>query len=258
MTWDEHVAAWSQPPVDDVGYISSMEMLRWDDDRLCAAITEMARVRYTGWRNHGGLWRDMLKIDETRGMDVLDFGCGVGMESLEFVRAGNRVSLADLSGPNVLLARRVVHTCGSDQDPGAVGTYIVTNEDPFITAPDASFDVIHCAGVLHHIPWATKIMRRFHDLLRPGGEVRLMLYSDIGWRIATGDLLAPHWTDNTQDLSGFRKFVRYFDAVGDYADWYSADKIKLKFGNWFNLEEFSYITEDYRYCAAVLTRKGSV
>ena len=257
MTWEKHVREWSQPPVDDVGYISSEEMLTWDNDRLRDAVIEMARVRYTGWRNHGGLWRDMLKLDETHHMDVLDFGCGVGMESLEFLRAGNRVSLADISASNLLLAHRVVNLC-SETDPGIIPRYLVTDHDPFIDTGDKKFNVIHCAGVLHHIPWATKIMRRFHDLLRPGGEVRLMLYSDIGWRIATGDLLAPHWTDNTQDLSGFRKFVRYFDAVGDYADWYSADKIKLKFGNWFNLEEFSYITEDYRYCAAVLTRKGSV
>jgi SAM-dependent methyltransferase len=177
------------------------------------------------------------------------------MESLELVRAGNRVSLADISGSNLALAQRVVNVC-SDGGQHAVPCYLVIDQDPFLTCADASFDVIHCAGVLHHIPWAIKIMRRFHDLLRPGGEVRLMLYSDIGWQVATGDTERPHWMSRTEDLPGFLTFVRFFDGVGQYADWYSAEKIKMKFGNWFNIEEFSYITEDYRYCAAVLSRKG--
>jgi hypothetical protein len=30
----------------------------------------------------------------------------------------------------------------------------------------------------------------------------------------------------------------------------------MKFGNWFNVEDFGYITTDYRYCVAVLSRKG--
>lgn len=252
MTWSDHVLAWSQPPVDDVGYISSEEMLGWDDDRLRTAVAEMARVRYTGWRNHGGLWREMLKIDETHGVDILDFGCGVGMESLEFVRAGNRVTLADISPANLLLARRVVEVCSEQQVPAL----LVSDKPPYFSTDGKKFDVIHCAGVLHHIPWATGIMRRFHEVLRVGGEVRLMLYSDKGWKIATGDAETPTLWSNAEDLPGFHKFVRYFDGVGEYADWYSENKIKMKFGNWFNLEEFSYITEDYRYCVAVMTRKG--
>lgn len=253
MSWNEHVAAWSHPPVDDVGYLPSADMLAWDDLRLMTAIRDMARVRYGGWRNHAGLWRDMLKIDETHGMDVLDFGCGVGMESLEFVRAGNRVSLADISGTNLALAHRVVNV-GSDRRLDAVPCYLVIDESPFLTAEDASFDVIHCAGVLHHIPWARMIMERFHGMLRPGGEVRLMLYSDKGWELATGTEV-PHWGAKPEDSPHFNQFVRYFDSVGEYADWYDAWKIEQMFGDLFYVDEFAYLTEDYRYCAAVLTRR---
>jgi SAM-dependent methyltransferase len=253
VTWTEHVEAWSHPPVDDVGYLPSREMITWDDDRLRTSIADMAKIRYTGWRNHGGLWRDMLKIDTTHGLDVLDFGCGVGMESLEFLRAGNRVFLADLSEENLALARRVFNVCAQDEP---AGTYLVGEETPFIDTGDQKFDVIHCAGVLHHIPWATAVMFRFRELLRPGGEVRLMLYSDKGWKIATGDTLSPFWGADVRGLKGFEKFVRYFDGVGEYADWYDLNKIKMKFGNWFNVEDFGYITTDYRYCVAVLSRKG--
>jgi SAM-dependent methyltransferase len=254
VTWTDHVEAWSHPPVDDVGYISSAEMLLWDDLKLMSTIRDLAQTRYGGWRNHNGLWREMLKLDDTHGKDVLDFGCGTGVESLELHRAGNRVELADISANNLALAMRVLSL--SDRPPDAVTCHLVTDESPYLLADRQSFDVIHCAGVLHHIPWATEIMFRFRQLLRPGGEVRLMLYSDVGWKIATGDVQRPFWGADVRVLPGFKEFVRYFDGVGEYADWYDLNKIKLKFGAWFNVEEFGYITEDYRYCVAVLSRKG--
>lgn len=253
-TWDEHVAAWSRPPVDDVGYLSSVDLRTLDDDSLSSMIAEMRRTRYTGWRNHGGLWREMMKLDDTHGKDVLDFGCGVGMEALELHNAGNRVSLADISGSNLALAMRVLFM--ADRSPESLDAYLVINDYPFIDANPESFDVIHCSGVLHHIPWAKNIMARFHDLLRPGGEVRLMVYSDIGWQIATGEKQPPLWTIPAREREGFDQFVRFMDGVGDYADFYTLDRLDQDFGRWFDVSEFAYLCEDRRYCAAVLTRKG--
>lgn len=252
MSWDEHVAAWSRPPVDDVGYLSSADLMTMGDTQLNLTILEMARVRYTGWRNHNGLWRELLHLDDTHGKHVLDFGCGVGMEARELQEAGNRVDVADLSTSNLELAARVL-TLGDHVPDGGVVCHLVTDQAPYFEASE-KFDVIHCAGVLHHIPWAHEIVQRFHQVLKPGGELRLMLYSDIGWQIATGTPV-PHWNDKPEHAPGFHQFVRYFDGVGEYADWYNESKIGYKFGHWFNLEEFAYLTEDYRYCAAVLSRK---
>lgn len=253
-TWDDHVKSWSHPPVDDVGYFDSAELIKLDDRQLSEMIENMRRARYTGWRNHGGLWREMLRLDATHDVDLLDFGCGVGMESLEFVRAGNRVSIADISGANLALANRVVGL-GTGGNGAPASCHLVIAERPYIAAEPGSFDVIHCSGVLHHIPWAREIVERFHDMLRPGGEVRLMLYSDYGWCVATGNRNPPHWTAMAKDLDGFERFVRYFDSVGEYADFYTRDKLMNWFGDLFDVDDFAYITEDARFCAAVLTRK---
>lgn len=251
IDWGQHVAAWSQPPVDDVGYISSAEMLTWPDEKITETIDAMRRTRYTGWRNHGGLWRDLMGLDTVKGKDVLDFGCGTGIEAAEFARAGNRVGIADISGDNLMLAMRVMELT-SPADVEMVPYFLVGCMTPYFPAGRDTFDVIHCSGVLHHIPWATSIMGRFWDVLRPGGEVRLMLYSDIGWRIATGTDAPMYPVDHPS----FRQFVRYFDSVGDYADWYSEDKITERFGSTFTLDRFAYLTADRRYCAAVLKPKG--
>lgn len=256
MTWAEHVAAWSQPPVDDVGYLPSADLMVMSDDQLDSTIREMARVRYTGWRNHDGSWRRVLRLDDTHGKDVLDFGCGVGMEARELQEAGNRVSLADLSADNLSLAYRVLRLGGHSPELADRKTFLVTDQDPYFCADPASFDVVHCAGVLHHIPWARQIMERFHEVLRTGGEVRLMLYSDRGWQIATGQPV-PAWDTDVRTVPGFAQFVRYFDGVGEYADWYDLTKIERLFGDLFIVVGFDYLTQDARYCAVVLTPRKS-
>lgn len=251
--WEDHVAEWSRPPVDDVGYLSSADMMTLDDAAFAKLIADMRNARYSGWRNYAGLWREMLRLDDTHDQDVLDFGCGVGMEALELQDGRNRVQLADLSPDNLALAMRTLSL--SQYPPDMVICHLVTDTPPYFTADRSSFDAVHCSGVLHHIPWARDIMRRFHEVLRPGGEVRLMLYSDRGWQLATGAKALPHWITKAEQLPEFERFVRYFDGVGQYADFYSLEKLEHEFGDLFNVSEIAYLTEDLRFLAAVMTRK---
>lgn len=255
--WDSHVAAWSSPPVDDVGYLPSADLLRVSDVELRTLVERMRTTRYTGWRNHNGLWRDVMGLDTTTGKDVLDFGCGVGVEALELARAGNRMALADISGENIQLAARVLYLYRDEvvNAGGALHTvYMVTDRPPFIDCPPAGFDVFHASGVLHHIRWPRAIMERAHEILRPGGEVRLMVYSDEGWRLATGTEPPDDVTAHPQ----FERFVRYFDQVGDYADWYSRQRLVDRFGDLFDVVRCEYLTPNRRYLAAVLHRKDTV
>lgn len=250
MTWAEHVEAWSAPPVDDIGYVPSLELLTYTDDHLRDTVEEMRRVRYdpAGWRNHRNLWRETLGLDTTHGKRVLDFGCGVGLEALQFAETGNSVALADLSEPNLQVASRVLRLYG--YEPTA--TYLVRDADPYADIPVSAFDVFYCNGVLHHIQWPQAIMQAAHGWLQIDGEVRLMLYSDEGWRWATQT--EPPLGDVTQDPE-FATFVRRFDSIGQHADWYNHDKIELMFGDLFDVEQFDYITPWQIYLTCKLIKK---
>lgn len=251
--WAAHVEAWSSPPVDDVGYLPSSQLLALSDAELRELVERMRTTRYQGWRNHNGLWRDVLGLDTTRDADVLDYGCGTGVEALEIALAGNRVALADISQPNIRLAARI-RSLYLDQLTRwpLIGTHLLTEVPPFLDAGPESFDVVHCSGVLHHIQKPRPVVERFHQLLRPGGEVRLMLYSDHGWRQATH--CEPPWA--TEAHPAFGVFVRHFDQVGAYADWYDAEKLEHRFGDLFDLARFEYLTPNQQYCGAVLRKKG--
>lgn len=247
--------AWSRPPVDDVGYIPAIDLIAKPDRELRAIVEQMRATRYSGWRNHRGLWRDLMGLDEPGGQDVLDFGCGTGVEALELALAGNRVALADISVDNLHLAVRILNLY-AEHAPTAYGARMlhVLGEAPYIEAEPEAFDVFHCNGVLHHIPWARQVMERAHQILRPGGIARLMLYSDRGWIQATG-------TEPPDDVTAhpdFERFVRYFDQVGEYADWYSRDRIEQRFGDLFEIERCEYLTPTGQYLAAVLRKKEAV
>lgn len=244
--WEWTVNQWSHPPVDDVAYMSALDLLAMEDKEFLDILMEMRRVRFGGWRNHGGLWMEKLKLRTTERQDVMDFGCGVGVEVLEYATGMNRVVAADIAQQNVDVAARLCDLFGLD-----VEKRLVTDRYPFVEGEKESLDVFHCNGVLHHIRWPQEIVRRAWELLRPGGELRLMVYSDRGWRQAVGDD-PPSYTEGHPE---FEKFVRHFDAVGDYADWYDREKIERLAGDMFSVEDVEYITPEGLYLVAVLKKE---
>lgn len=246
-TWEAHVEAWSRLPIDDQGYYSSEGLFSRPDHELKRITDEMKHIRYSGWRNYENKWRDLLGLDSIRDKDILDFGCGIPVDSSELALAGNRVSLADLNGSNLSLASRVLGLYGIAPE----GEYLVTNEYPFLQAESNSFDVFFCNGVLHHSRQPVELMARAHELLRTGGEVRLMVYSDIGWRT----YIETEPPEDVESDPNFETFVRIFDQTGTYADWYNRKKLQRLFGHLFTITRCEYITDNDRYLAAVLTKK---
>lgn len=238
---------WSAPPVDDIGYLPSEELLGWDDETLLDVINRMAESRYGGWRNWEMNWRVVLGLDRTHDKDVLDYGCGVGLEALQYAKKNNRVWIADIAESNLALADRVLRLCGAR----AEGMFLVKETLPDI--PHESFDIVHCAGVLHHIPEPRPVVEAMAGWLRPEGELRLMVYSDEAWRIATGT--EPPQTHATSADPNFRLYWQHWDPIGGYAEWYDRERLEQWFGEWFTVAECKPLTRFGEYLGAVLVKR---
>lgn len=242
-------SGWIALPVDGVGYVPAPGLLALSDDALRDIIEGMIITRYSGDRNYLGHWRDLMGLDELTGKDILEFGCGIGLEAMQLARNGNRVTVSDIHPENVTLAQRVCSLYGQE----AAGVLLSTDPPRIFPRSDPQlFDVFYASGSLHHSPHPVPVMRQAAWLLRPDGEARLMLYSDRGWRIATGTEPPAVASEHP----AFQTFLRFFDSVGEWADWYDADRLEQRFGQWFTLERFSYLTSDDRYCAAVMRRRS--
>lgn len=103
----------------------------------------------------------------------LDAGCGVGAHTRRIAAAGHRCIGADIS-PHVL--RQAV---GSTRTAGlgARTSYACTALEtlPF---PSGSFDLVHCRGVLMHIPDWGRALDNLCAAVRPGGSIIIIENND--------------------------------------------------------------------------------
>lgn len=243
---------WAKVPVDNIAYADPNQLKTMPDAQFRELVKRFEDNRYSlsGWRNHKNKWRDYLGLDTTTNKTVLDFGCGFGIESLQFVKAGNKVILADINQSSLDTARRCVGTVGVQPTQ----TLLVYGEEPWFQT-ELTYDIFYSNGVLHHTPKFRDILKRACENLANDGEIRLMLYSDVGWVIATNEQL-PEVNEDVATNPSFWKFVRFFDEVGTYADWYNREKLEHVVGDFLRVEFCEYITNDDRYLVAVLKKKA--
>jgi ubiquinone/menaquinone biosynthesis C-methylase UbiE len=105
----------------------------------------------------------------TRGLKVLEIGCGVGTDGLQFARAGAIYTGVDLTEAAVGLARK------NFESAGMAGEFRVSDAENLDFA-DESFDIVYSHGVLHHTPDIEAAVHEVHRVLKPGGRAIVMLY----------------------------------------------------------------------------------
>lgn len=108
------------------------------------------------------------------GRRLLEVGCGMGTDLLQFARGGARVTGVDLTPRSIEISRHHLKLYGQS------GDFALTDAEKLPFA-DESFDVAYSNGVLHHTPDTGAAVREIHRVLRPGGLARVMLYHRSSW-----------------------------------------------------------------------------
>jgi ubiquinone/menaquinone biosynthesis C-methylase UbiE len=129
---------------------------------------EISRKRYQGREWHVPI---VARFAAFRGKDVLEIGCGIGTDGLEFVRNGARYTGVDLTPKSIELASERFGLFG------VPGTFEVANAEEYLPFADDCFDHVYSFGVIHHSPAPEKIIREIYRVLRPGGTLTVMLYN---------------------------------------------------------------------------------
>jgi 2-polyprenyl-3-methyl-5-hydroxy-6-metoxy-1,4-benzoquinol methylase len=111
----------------------------------------------------------------TNGAQILIAGCGTGQHSIETARqfAGAGVVAIDLSLSSLCYAMRKTREVGLKNLEYAQADILK------LQSIDRTFDVIEAAGVLHHLAEPLTGWRVLLSLLRPGGFMRIGLYSKL-------------------------------------------------------------------------------
>lgn len=112
---------------------------------------------------------DVVGFDRWQGKRVLEVGCGLGTDLLQFARGGAQVYGIDLTQKGARLALRRLALYGQKGN-----TLVGDSENlPF---PDGYFDLVYSWGVIHHTPDTEKAAREIMRVCKPGGRVMVMIY----------------------------------------------------------------------------------
>lgn len=116
-----------------------------------------------------------------RGLKVLEIGCGLGTDGVQFARAGAEYTGVDLTEASVDLARR------NFEWRDLAGEFRTADAEN-LDFPDDTFDLVYSHGVLHHTPDTARAVGQVHRVLKPGGRAVVMLYhrDSLNYRLNIG------------------------------------------------------------------------
>jgi ubiquinone/menaquinone biosynthesis C-methylase UbiE len=129
---------------------------------------EISRKRYQGREWH---IPTVARFAAFRGKDVLEVGCSIATDGLEFAKNGANYTGIDLTPNAIEMARERFQLFS------VPGRFEVTNAEERIPFPDQTFDHVYSFGVIHHSPVPERIVGEIHRVLRPGGTLTVMLYN---------------------------------------------------------------------------------
>jgi len=107
---------------------------------------------------------------------VLEVGCGIGTAAQSFIENGAIYTGVDLSDKSIEIAKQrfdVFHLKGN---------VFQANIEELDNINDTLFDLVYSFGVLHHTPSIEKSISNIYNMLKPGGEFKMMLYAKNSWK----------------------------------------------------------------------------
>jgi 2-polyprenyl-3-methyl-5-hydroxy-6-metoxy-1,4-benzoquinol methylase len=124
-------------------------------------------------------------FERWRGKKVLEIGCGIGTDTINFARHGAKVTTVDLSEQSMELARKRAAVFGlSDEIRFCPG-----NAEQLSTfVPVEKYDLIYSFGVIHHTPHPEAVLEQLRQYAGPGTTVKIMVYHRRSWKV--GAILA--------------------------------------------------------------------
>ena len=119
------------------------------------------------------------QFDRWKGKKVLEVGCGIGTDTINFARAGARITACDVSEQSLAVARQRANAFGlSDRI-----RFVEANAEELTKyLPAEKFDLVYSFGVIHHTPRPERAIQQIREYLSASSEFRMMVYAKNSWK----------------------------------------------------------------------------
>lgn len=114
------------------------------------------------------------------GKKVLEIGCGIGTDTMNFLRGGAQVTSVDLSTESLKMAAERAEVYGlADRVTFHQANAELLSE----TVPVEPYDLVYSFGVIHHTPHPERVLDEIRKYVRPGSTIKLMMYYTFSWKV---------------------------------------------------------------------------
>ena len=116
----------------------------------------------------------LIDFNSYKAKNLLEVGCGAGIDLVRFAREGAKVTGIDISKMAIDLARK-----NFEQSEQKADLRVMNGEG--MQFADNTFDVVYAHGVLQYTANTKKMVAEIHRVLKPGGEAIMMVYNKHSW-----------------------------------------------------------------------------
>jgi 2-polyprenyl-3-methyl-5-hydroxy-6-metoxy-1,4-benzoquinol methylase len=120
------------------------------------------------------------EFERWKGMKVLEIGCGIGTDTINFARHGAQVTAVDLTEKSLDVARQRAHVFGLEDH---VRFFQADAERLSDYVPVEQYDLVYSFGVIHHTPHPERVVEQLRKYVGPAGTIRIMVYNRWSWKV---------------------------------------------------------------------------
>ena len=118
-------------------------------------------------------------FERWKGKTVLEIGCGIGTDMINFARSGALVTAVDLSDASLNIAKQRARIFSLEDQ---ISFYQANVETLSSCVPVKAYDLVYAFGVVHHTPNPRKAIEQITHYMTESSELRLMLYAKHSWK----------------------------------------------------------------------------
>ena len=121
--------------------------------------------------------RKFAEFDNNKIKTVLEIGCGIGTDAVEFARAGKTFTGVELSDVSLDIAKQRFRTYD------LIGRFYSGNAEYLSDVlPGETYDLIYSFGVIHHSPEPQRIIDNIKLYMNKNTQLKVMLYANNSWK----------------------------------------------------------------------------
>ena len=113
-----------------------------------------------------------------KGKKVLEIGCGIGTDSINFARNGAELTIVEFSEKSLDICKKRFEVFGLS------ATFILGDVEKLSAYIEPQhFNLIYSFGVIHHTPNPSKAFEEIAKFMEEDTELRVMLYSKVSYKL---------------------------------------------------------------------------